>query len=314
MSVQNSEHRFDLLDDVLNTIRLNGTIYFQKQFTGDWGLTTPPTPYKKFQIIVQGECWLQASFLEAPILLRSGDIAAFPHGSPYQLSARPDSVCMPIDKLLATMDREPTGEVGTTIIFGHVEFTRDFNHPFMSNLPDLIHISAGDDQLDMLRAVANLIIAEASLPLPGSSSIARRLAEVLHLHMLRAYVLTQKGAGSFPAVFNEPSIYESLRLIHHQLATNWTLEQIAAQVHLSRTAFATRFRDMMGMPPMRYITMWRMQKARELLETTNHPLLAVALHVGYGSEAAFSRAFQHEFDETPGRYRQKIQVNASAAP
>lgn len=313
MSVQ-----FDLLDDVLNTIRLNGTIYFQKKFSGNWGVQTPATTFKKFMIIVEGECWLQWPSMEAPILLNSGDIAAFPHGTPYQLGVQRDSPWVPMDTLADVSyyhvpsnvpDHVPaTAEDSacTTIIFGHVEFTRDFSHPFMSNLPPVIHISASDDRLDMLRVVASLIIAESGVSLPGSQSITKRLAEVLHLHMLRAYVLSQKGAGSFPAVFDEPAIYQSLRLIHNQLAFDWTLEQLALQVNLSRTVFAVRFREIMGMPPMSYIRMWRMQKARELLELSGISLLGIALEVGYGSEAAFSRAFQHEFHETPGRYRHRF--------
>ena len=309
--------QFDVLDDVLNTIRLHGTVYFQKRFTGNWGVATRRTPYKKFQIIVEGECWLQAPFLPSPIRLCSGDIAAFPHGSPYTLSAELDSPCISGEQLLAGSDPAFSmleTAIPTTVIFGHIEFTRDFNHPFMSNLPELIHITARESgQPGMLRAVVELIVAEVVVGRPGSGAILKRLAEVLHLHTLRAHMLSGTGTGSFPAAFDDPSIYRALQLIHKDFTSDWTLEAIAEQVNMSRTSFATRFRQMIGIPPMRYITMWRMQKAREMLETSDQPLSAIALVVGYGSEAAFSHAFQHEFHESPGHYRQRIKEHISDA-
>lgn len=306
MSVQ-----IDVLDDILNAIRLNGTVYFQKQFSGDWGIQTETTPFKKFHIIVEGECWLQADFLEAPIQLMSGDIVAFPHGSPYQLSARLDSPCIPASELMTESHQAnplfADGVASATLVFGHIEFTRDFNHPFMRDLPQLIHIRGqGEDGLSWLRAVANLMVIETRLQRPGSGSVVKRLAEVLHLYTLRAHILNQQGNGSFHAAFNDAIVYQSLQIIHNDIAHDWKLDQIAKQTNVSRTAFATRFKELVGIPPMRYITLWRMQKARELLESTSHSLINIALSVGYGSEAAFSRAFFHEFGETPGRYRQKF--------
>lgn len=312
MSVQ-----IDVLDDVLNTIRLNGAVYFQRTFSGDWGFETLSTPFKKFNIIAEGQSWLRADFLKEPIPLHSGDIVAFPHGAPYRISATPTSACLPIDDTLSRRTATPVLESEeqnvTTLIFGHIEFTRDFSHPFMQDIPELIHVRAeADNDLSWLHSVADLIVTETRNLSPGSRSVIKRLAEVLHLYTLRAHMMRQEGVGSFPLVYNAPAIYQSLQLIHNNIAQDWTLDQLAREVHLSRTVFATRFKSILGMPPMRYITLWRMEKAREQLEITADPIIAIALRVGYGSEAAFSRAFQRAFDETPGRYRQHIHDKPSS--
>ena len=136
--------------------------------------------------------------------------------------------------------------------------------------------------------------------IPGSSSVVKRLAEVLHLYTLRAYILEQDEG--YAAVFHDATLYQALQIIHQEFDEHLKLEDIAQRVGMSRTSFATRFREIVGITPMRYITMWRMQKAQELLETTDLTLAIVSERVGYQSEAAFSRAFQREFDQTPGQW------------
>ena len=130
-----------------------------------------------------------------------------------------------------------------------------------------------------------------------------RLAEVLFIQVLRAYLGRTIQPHNYLSALTDPEIGSALQLIHTQPEANWTLENIAFQVGLSRTAFANRFRDLVGLTPMRYITGWRMQKARRLLQESDMPLAAIAHQVGYTSEAAFSRAFRREFDQNPGAMR-----------
>lgn len=254
---------------------------------------------------MRGHCWLRSEFLPEPIELVTGDIIGFPHGDAYQLSATPESSCVP-DSYLFDEDESPTQSVrqnATTIIFGHIAFQREFNHPFVRTLPRLLHVRAGDHQYrTWLQHVSDMLIAEVQSELPGSSSVAKRLAEVLHLYTLRAYILDQEKDKGYAAVFRDATLYQALQIIHQDYDKPLKLEEIAQCVGMSRTSFATRFRDVVGITPMRYITMWRMQKAQELLETTNLTLAFISEKVGYQSEAAFSRAFQREFNQTPGQW------------
>lgn len=301
MSVQ-----LDVLDDILSMIRLEGTLYFQQVFNGDWGIAVPETPFKKFHIIAQGQCWMRAAFLTEPLWLDVGDIVAFPHGDSYQLSASPDSPTRLLGEFAAgNSESHSLGEASpgaARIIFGHIAVLREFNHPIVRNLPPLIHVRTSEERYRAwLGTVADMLITETRSTLPGSRSVGKRLAEVLHLYMLRAHVLAQQE--NYQGVFNDPQLYQALQLIHSAPENDWKLEDIARQIGMSRTSFATRFHDLIGMTPMRYITMWRLQKARELLETTDLTIDRIAERVGYQSEAAFTRAFQREFGKTPGRSR-----------
>jgi AraC-like DNA-binding protein len=115
------------------------------------------------------------------------------------------------------------------------------------------------------------------------------------------YILMKQP--TYQEVFNDPTIYQALQLIHRTPSADWTLEALARQIGMSRTAFATRFRTVVGLPPMRYVTHWRLLKARELLDTTNLTVDSVSKQVGYQSEAAFARAFKREFGQSPGQAR-----------
>ena len=300
--------QIDVLSDILNTIRLNGTVYFQLDFADRWGMQADPTRYKKFHIVVRGQCWLSGDFLEDPIPLYAGDILMFPNGDAHQLSAEPGIVCLSGQRILDAYQqgRPPfqQGTICTTLVCGHVEFRRELRHPFLNNLPPYVLVrSAERGDLDFLRTVTSMIIQETRLMRPGATVVVDRLAEVLHLYILRAYILEQTQENSGWAALNDAPIYRALQLIHARFDDDWTLEALANEVGLSRTAFATRFREKIGMTPMRYITTWRMQKAKELLETTNLPLMSIADRVGYGSEAALSRAFHRQFDQPPGAVR-----------
>ena len=300
--------QFDVLSDILQTIRLNGTVYFQLDFADAWGMQADRTPYKKFHIVVRGQCWLTGDFLDEPIPLYAGDIIAFPNGDPHQLRANPDAACLPGTQILkAYQHNEPLfqdGNICTTLVCGHIEFQRDIRHPFLDNLPTYIHIrSAERGDLDWLRAVTSMIVQETRQSPPGSHVVVDRLAEVLHLYMLRAFMLENTHEKSYWSAFNDTQIYQALQLIHCSYQDKWTLESLAYEIGVSRTTLATRFKQTIGMTPMSYITMWRMQKAKELLENTNLPIYSVAKASGYGSEAALSRAFQRQFQQTPGSVR-----------
>ncbi|MBZ0283186.1 MAG: AraC family transcriptional regulator [Anaerolineae bacterium] len=305
MSVQ-----FDVFSDILNMIRLSGTVYFRLNFGSDWAMEIPPSPYKMFYIVESGDCWLRGNFTESPIRLKAGDILTFPHGDYHLLSGTTDDI--PPQAHTAILEAHRTGksfyqddEACTTLVWGHIAFQKNILHPFLEHLPPLIHIrSAERSDMDWLKSITNKIIQESQSPQPGSSVVIDRLSELLHIYMLRAFMLEQATPDSYWKVFSDLQIYQALQHIHSDPAADWTLESLAYKVGVSRTLLATRFKEKVGMTPMRYITLWRMQKALDLLETTTLSTYDVAQRVGYGSEEALTRAFQRQFHMTPSKARQ----------
>jgi AraC-like DNA-binding protein len=300
--------QFDVFSDILNMIRLTGTVYSRLHFGRDWAMEVPASPYKMFYLVESGECWLHGDFAEAPVRLQAGDMLTFPHGNCHRLSTtRKDILPQSYTTILEAhqMGQLPyADEPCATLVWGHIEFQKNILHPFLQHLPPLILIrSAERDDVNWLKSITERIIQESQSALPGANVLIDRLAEILHLYMLRAYMLESTTPNSYWQVFSDKPIYQALQHIHQSPAKHWTLENLAYQVGLSRTMLATRFRERVGMPPMRYITLWRMQKAHDLLENTTLPIYEVAQSVGYGSEAALTRAFQQQFHITPGKVR-----------
>lgn len=306
MSVQ-----FDIFSDILKLIRLSGSVYSRLSFDSAWGIEVPQSPYKMFYIIESGECWLRGAFTETPIRLLPGDILTFPHGDTHVLSGTSHETS--IRSYTEILEAHRTGKLAhrldqahTTLIWGYIKFQKHILHPFLQHLPPFILIrSAERSDIDWLKAITNRMLQEAQSPLPGSNVVIDRLSEVLHLYMLRAFMLEQTTPDSYWKVFSDLPIYQALQYIHSSPAADWTLETLAYKVGISRTLLATRFKAKVGMTPMRYITLWRMQKALDLLETTNLATYEIARQVGYGSEEALTRAFQRQFQMTPGKARQQ---------
>ena len=193
----------------------------------------------------------------------------------------------------------------TTLVCGHFAFDREFHHPLVQSLPDLIHIRGAERyNATRLETVVGLVIDETRHQNPGATVATDRLAELLFIQILRAY-MSQAQPDGFWAALRDQEISQALALIHAQPAAAWSLAGIAQRIGMSRSAFAIRFKQLVGVTPMRYITGWRMQKALELLRDTNLPLTAIALRIGYNSQAAFIRAFQREFAQNPGALRRE---------
>src|SRR5438477_3077732 len=136
-----------------------------------------------------------------------------------------------------------------------------------------------------------------------SASTAASIAEVLFIQVLRAHIASgpEHNKGWLRAIF-DPQIGAALSAIHDRVNTPWTVESLAEAAGMSRSAFAARFKELLGQTPLEYVTQWRMQKAIQLLERRDKKLPEVARLVGYESDAAFSKAFKRVVRANPGEY------------
>ena len=297
----------DVLGDILQLIRLRGTVYFQSDFAAPWGMTMDTGSLAVFHMVVRGNCWLWTADSPKPIPLGGGDLVVFTQGDAHWLSDQPQGNCVPGQSVIQGIaDGRPlfqNGTICTTLFCGHFEFDRDLHHPLLQSLPPLIHLRGAEQhQGTWLETAVSLITLETKSPQPGTAVVVDRLAEILFIQVLRAY-MAQAQPDGYWAALNDREISQALTFLHAQPETAWTLEAIAQRIGMSRSAFAGRFKQLVGETPMRYLTGWRMQKARELLRETNLPLTAVAHQVGYNSQAAFIRAFHREFRQNPGAMR-----------
>jgi len=300
----------DPISDILRLIRLKGCVYFQSDFSSPWGMEMGAGPFAQYHVVLRGQCWL--SLNGEHHLLETGDVVLLPQGNAHTLLDNLATSTKPGTEVLSAIQSGqkpfPDGETTARLLCGHFEFDRTMNHPFVRDLPTLIHVKGtSDEQPNWLEAITPMLVGDAGAEQPGANTIVERLAEVLLIQVLRSYLLDQSGQHGFLAALGDRHINGALKFIHAGADRDITLADVAKAVGLSRSGLATRFKELVGDTPMNYLTNWRMLKAREILQAGNVPLLEVAEQVGYTSESAFSRAFKREHGQSPGAFRHAVE-------
>lgn len=301
----------DALSDILRSLRFDSSVYFKSGFCSPWGMEMEKQKVAEFHIVVRGHCWLYMDHFDEPLSLTGGDIVVFPLGDAHWISDDPAHERIPGEQVLKAIQNNESvfqeGKTSTELVCGHFEFERDRKHPFVQALPSLIHIEGAErHHMEWLETVTRVLIDETGTGRPGSEAIINRLAEVLFIQVIRAYVEKNDFKNGFLAALSNPQIGKALTLIHSEAGKDWMLEELAHESGMSRSSFANTFKELVGVTPMAYLADRRMEKAKKYLAETDQSLLEVAENVGYSSEAAFSRAFKRSIGQTPGHYRRNI--------
>jgi len=301
----------DALSDILELIRLKSSVYFRKDFASPWGMEMGKSSYAQFHMVVRGHCWLKSKFLKNPIELYAGDIVIFLNGDEHWLADDPSNKRISGIKVVEAHHRKQElfkgKNISTTLVCGHFEFEKGFNHPLLKSLPKFLHIKDTERrELTWLETATNVIMQETGSNEPGADAVVKRLAEILLIQILRVYMLRKNVSKGYLAALKDHQINNALKLIHTKPDESWTLENIARQIGMSRAAFAAKFKHLIGITPMNYLTSWRMFKARELIRQRHLSLFEIAESVGYSSEASFNRAFKKQFKKNPGAMRKEF--------
>ena len=297
----------DALSSIFDIIKLKSAVYFKSDFSSPWGMDISKGPYAQFHMIVKGKCILNLKNKKA-IELYAGDIVIFPFGEAHWLADNQNSKKVGGLKVVESIrNNNPIfkgNDHATTMICGHFEFDRNIEHSFIRSLPQYIHISDMDrKEFSWLESISNLIMRESGSDRLGNTIAVNRLAEVLFIHSIRAYILQNNdNIGLFTALKN-PKLSNVLKLIHSKPEYNWNLDNLAHEAGMSRTLFANKFRETVGETPLLYIRNWRIIKAKQFLKEGSDSISEVAEKVGYSSEAAFNRVFKKKVHKTPAVYR-----------
>jgi AraC-like DNA-binding protein len=304
----------DPITDIFSTLHVTAVVHSRLEATAPWGLmreahieekVTPsgrkisPTELAHFGMVSRGNCWLSVEGIADPIPLTGGDCFLLAPRTSFilrdQPKTRPRSFCEVAPKENTNVAHYGGGGAPTTIVSGFLSFDS-------ASLKPITHQA----QTLALHNTVRLLASEMEVQSPGSEVVANRLAEVLFIQTLRAYIAAEaEGSklGWLRAIF-DPQIGAALRAVHVDVNVPWTVESLAAAAGMSRSAFAARFKELLGQTPLDYVTEWRMQKAVLLLKQEGKKLVEVAQSVGYESDAAFSKAFKRVVGVTPGEYRQ----------
>lgn len=301
----------DVLTDILTSLRLRGGVHFRCEFSAPWGMAMKASAVAEFHLVTRGQCWLRLQQRKEAIPLLAGDVVVLPHGDPHALVDSPDGRAAPAEKIVGRQSLDHYGPVvfggdgiPAEILCGYFEFDRISRHPLVSALPNLIHVRTADaDEFEWLQTAVRFIGRETRQPRPGADAVVRRLVEVLFIQVLRAYVQQVDMPPGILAALADKPIGAALGLLHGAPERRWSLAALGRQVAMSRSAFAARFAQLVGQPPMEYLAHRRMEKARELLRAGTLSTAAIAAAVGYQSEAAFGKAFKRVIGSSPGAYR-----------
>lgn len=297
----------DALSTVLEATRLRSVVYSKFPLEAPWGLDIVQDENSQFWRLVSGAC-IVGSPDGHIIELQEGDLVFVPHGSAHWIADKSSSLRIPSPEFVkARRAGIPVFNSGgdiTTLIAGHFEFDYQPLHPFLKDLPPVIHIRQyiTENQL-LLKQVTQLMLEELNNEKPGSGVMLKCLSEIMFVNIIRAYLEQGALESGFLSALNDPRISKALKLMQDSPQNDWTLETLALEVGMSRSVFFNRFKRLVHETPLSYLTNWRIRQAQKLLTTDNSNISEIAVSVGYQSEAAFNRIFKSKTGQTPAVYR-----------
>ncbi len=320
----------DALSDVLKTIRLEGAVYLNAEFTAPWcvqaeyGLTAirrrlPGADHVAFfHFFVQGGCKVPMPG-GGELEVREGDLLLFPHGDRQVQLMGSDLRVAPVDGNTVIDDvalasgevfalRHGGGGTATRVICGFVGCTRSVSRPLFDALPPVLRIPVGDEPASaMLLELLRAGVRESAASRPGAQSLLAKLSELMFVEALRRYVASlPPGGHGWLAGVRDLHVGRALAAMHADPGRAWTVEELARAAALSRSALAERFGELVGEPPIQYLMRWRLALAAQALRSGGEPIARVAERSGYESVAAFTRAFKREFGVPPAAWRDAV--------
>lgn len=311
----------DILSGVLRSIRLSASLQFCFMPTGDWhtdgkavlAANADGRPaVMPFHILVEGQCWLRLP--NRQIDLAAGDIVAFPFGTLHDLGHGAGGRLL---DPLADIPPKPWRETpilrygdsdsGVRMLCGYLQCNAMDFRPLRKALPPMLHVrTASSGEAGWLGATIAQIVSEVDHPRTGGLSMLERLTEIIFIEVLRHEILSaQPDSVGWLAALADPPVARCLALIHDDPKRDWSVQDLAEAAGLSRTTLAERFEAVLATSPMRYVRDWRLYVAGVELRTSGRGIADIGYDAGYGSEAAFNRAFARAYGTPPAAWRQQ---------
>ena len=302
----------DPLSHILQELRLQESFYCRSELHAPWGLAFPDRHGASFHFVAEGACSLGLG--ERTLRLGTGDFVLLPRGKAHSFSDDPATPGVPLESLplkpvgpgAFALDLAGAGP-RCVLVCGGLVFSGATAHPLVESLPDTILLQRdARETYRWLLPTLDAMAREVAEPRPGSPVVLLRLAELLVIQALRTWREGCPGDGcGWLQGMRDPHIGRSLALMHSEPGKPWDLANLARSIGLSRAVFAQRVHQLRGDSPKSYLTGWRMHLASIWLQEERLTLQETADRLGYGSEAAFSRAFKRRFGLSPGGLKRR---------
>jgi AraC-like DNA-binding protein len=300
-----NEPGFDVLADVMATLRFRGSVFFHSELAAPWGMSVDEDGVPRFHIALHGACYLGAEGMDA-VKIEEMDIILLPRGSEHWIADAPGR------DLVSTVQAGEACELGNPlfqhgaitnrIMCGVLEYYDGTAHPIFHALPPLIHFPHVH-QADTLWNTVQLIDAEMLRTCSRRGVILDRLTEVLFLQLLEHHLNVSPESAGFIAALRDRRLRLALDLIHQNPAFDWDVGSLGKRVGMSKATLNRHFQDTVGVSPIAYLGNWRLTKAVHLLKCSSASLEQIAEMVGFASARTLSRAFKRELGLTPREMR-----------
>lgn len=315
----------DPLSDLLRVVRLDGAFFYGVEASAPWSVETlaardlrprvlPSAEHLiSYHILIEGSCF-GGIMGEAQVELRPGDAIVFPQGDAHVMSSARGlrtgldlyaDAPVPFPHTITLGD---SGRRTASFVCGFLGCDRGPFNPLLASLPRQIHAPAISNA--WIVGFTRQLTEESRRGRAGANGALTRLAELMFIEVVRRHLdALPPGQTGWLAGLRDEIVGRVLARLHAQPGHPWTLDELARDAATSRSSLAKRFTDLVGQPPMQYLTQWRMQVAANLLAQSTAKLAAVSARAGYDSEAAFSRAFKKATGLSPGAWREARRAN-----
>jgi AraC-like DNA-binding protein len=278
---------------------------------GDMAIHFPKHQGIKCYAMLAGQCWLVVESVPEPVLLHAGDCFLLPRGLPFRLATDLSLEPIHYTEALSRLGNqsEALGFNGSAryIAGGHFALTGGHAEMLLQSLPPIVHIRSEADKAAM-RWSLERIREELRHPQPGSSLLTQQLAYTMFIQALRLHMTDAASAGrGWLSALSDKHMSIAITSMHSDPGHPWTLQSLAERVGMSRSVFALRFREAVGVTPMEYLTRWRMLLAAQRLRNSSDGLSAIAQSLGYDSESAFGKAFRRVMGCSPRQHSRSPQ-------
>ncbi|WP_280474518.1 AraC family transcriptional regulator [Nocardia asiatica] len=310
----------DALASLLEGPRARGAFLMCSLLNPPWSLRIQDEAPLTVLSMIRGGAWILTD-QGAPRQLGAGDVAIFRGPAPYTVADDPatapqivihpgqvtktpqgEILCETLSLGVRQWGTDPDG--ATLMVTGTYESAGAASQRLLRALPPVLVLQRGDFDSRVL----DILVDEVTKDEPAQSAVLDRLLDLVLIAALRAW-FAREDAPAWYHAYGDPLVGKALRLLQHNPAHGWTVAGLAEAVGVSRAALARRFTDLVGEPPMAFLTEWRLALAADLLQESDATIEAIARQVGYGSAFALSTAFKRHFGVSPRDHRQ-----GSAAP
>lgn len=299
----------DPLSDVLSLLKPQSSISAGLDAGGDWAIRFSGHEGIKFNAVMRGACWVSIEGDPEPHRMEEGDCFLLTKGRPFSIAT--DLSLDPIDA--STIYRNARDGIATCngggdyfLIGGRFTFAAEHADVLFDALPPLVHVRKASSQASVLRWGLDQLTAELRDRRPGGFLMSEHLAHIMLVQVLRIYLAEQQQVGvSWLHALGDRQMSKVVGAMHADPARRWTLEALAEVAGMSRSSFAQRFKQIVGVSPIEYLTRWRMLIAGDRLRNSDQSVAAIAQSIGYESESAFSTAFKRTMASSPRQFQRQ---------